>query len=314
MNKQSWIGIVIVIVAVGAFFAFYEKPTMSDQEAAQIVQHQYVKNPTFSIAVRDNGDYYIVGSIADGKYNESRLLVLKQVADLWQEQSESVQIVCGTLECPSDAKKVKLGGSYYIYFVTESYGSAAGTVAFNLFSPSQAHLYSMSVSGGNGNINQPGQVNSDVQSNKAVYDYLTQQIAESPKIAHTSQQNLDVNSADNAVQKWQLDNENIWTAMMNYAVPVKFTYYDTNLFDQWNGTTVTGSLENNNYKFVSYFKGVVVGLDKTQGKYFILYVPSDMYEWPTDIAFVDLSTVHINSANSGPSLTVHLDTNKISTP
>ncbi len=314
MNKNTWIGIVVVATIVIGFFVFYEQPTMSDQEAAQIIQHQYVKNPTFSIAVRDNGDYYIVGSIADGQYNEPRLLVLKQVADLWQEQQESAQIVCGTLDCPSDAEKVKVGGSYYVYFVTESYGSAAGTVTFNLFSPSQGHLYSMSVSGGNGNINQPGAVSSDVQDNKAVYDYLTQQIAHSPKIAHTSQQNLDVNSADNAVQKWQLDNENIWTAMKNYATPVKFTYYSTNLFDRWNGTTVTGSIENSHYQFTSYFKGVVVGFDKTQGKYFILYAPSDMYEWPTDIAFLDANTVHLNSANSGPSVTIHLDTTTITSP
>lgn len=314
MNKQTLGIIVVILIAVGAFFAFYEKPTMSDQEAAQIVQHQYVKNPTFSIAVRDNGDYYIVASIADGQYNEPRLLVLKQVADLWQEQPQTAQIVCGTLECPLDAKKVKVSGFYYVYFVTESYGSAAGTVTFNLFSPSQAHLYTMSVSGGNGNINQPGQVSSDVQSNKAVYDYLTQQIAASPKIAHTSQQNLDVNSADNAVQKWQLDNENIWTAMKNYAAPVKFTYYDTNLLDQWSGTTITGSAENSRYKIVSIFKGVTIGLDKTTNKYFVVWVPSDMYEWPTDTAFIDANTIHINSANSGPSVTIHLDSNTITSP
>ena len=314
MNKQTWGVIIVIIIAVGAFFAFYETPTMSDQEATQIVQHQYVKNPTFSIAVRDNGDYYIVASIADGKYNEPRLLVLKQVADLWQEQSQSVQIVCGTLECPSDAKKVKLSGSYYVYFVTESYGSAAGTVTFNLFSPSQAHLYSMSVSGGNGNINQPGEVSSDLQSNKVVYDYLTQQIAESPKIAHTSEQNLDVNSPDNAVQKWQLDNENVRAGMMNYAAPVKFTYYTQNLLDSWNGTSITGTIENDHYKFVAYFKGVVIGLDKTTNKYFVAWVPSDMYEWPIDLSFVDSDTIHLNSANSGPSLTIHLDNNTITTP
>ena len=314
MNKQTLGVVAVILIAIALFFVFYEQPTMSDQEAAQIIQHQYVKNPTFSIAVRDKGNYYIVGSIADGKYNEPRLLVLKQVADLWQEQQESTQITCGTLDCPSDAKKVKLSGSYYVYFVTESYGSAAGSVTFNLFSPSQAHLYSMSVFGGNGNINQPEQVSSDVQSNKPVYDYLTQQIASSPKIAHTSQQNLDVNSPDNAVQKWQLDNENTRTAMMNYAAPVKFTYYSQNLNDSWAGTSITGTIENSQYKFTAYFKGVVIGLDKAQNKYFVLWVPSDMYEWPTDIAFVGGNTVHINSANSEPSVTINLDNNTITSP
>jgi hypothetical protein len=185
---------------------------------------------------------------------------------------------------------------------------------FNLFSPSKMHLYSMSVSGGNGNINQPGIVTDDVKNNKDIYDYLTQQISTSPKIAHTSQQNLDINDPTNAVQKWQLDNENVRTGMMNYAAPVKFTYYDANLFDQWNGTTVTGSAENSQYNIASYFKGVTIGFNKTTNKYFVVWVPSDMYEWPTDTTFVDQNTLHINSANSGPSITVHLDTNTISSP
>ncbi len=314
MNKNTLIGIAVIVAVVIGFFVFYEQPTMSDQEAAQIIQHQYIKNPRFSIAVRDNGEYYIVGSIIDGKYNEPRLLVLKQVADLWQEQSQNIQVACSTLECPSEAKKVKLGGHSYVYYETESSGSAAGSVVFNLFSPSEMHLYSMSVFGGNGNINQPEPVSEDVKGNQKVYDYLTKQITESPKIAHTSEQNLDVNSPDNAVQKWQLDNEYIRTGMMNYAAPVKFTYYDQNLFDSWGNTSITGQIENDQYKFIAYFKGVVVGLSKTTNKYFIAWVPGDMYEWPTDLTFVDSNTIHLNSANSGPSLTIHLDNNTITTP
>ena len=314
MNKQLWGVIIVIIIAVGAFFAFYQQPTMTDAEATQIVQHQYVKNPAFAIAVRDRGDYFIVTSIRDGKYDEPRLIALKQVADLWQEQSQSPQLVCSTLECPSDAKKVSLGGIGYVYFITESSGSAAGSVTFNLLSPSDMHLYSMSVSGGNGNLNQPGIVSDDVKNNKDVYGYLTQQIAASPKIAHTSQQNLNANDPTNAVQKWQLDNENIWTAMKNYAAPVKFTYYDANLLDQWGGTSITGSAENSQYKITSIFKGVTIGLDKTTNKYFVVWVPSDMYEWPTDTTFIDQNTLQINSANSGPSLTVHLDTDTITSP
>jgi len=313
MNKTI-LGLVAVAVVVGGFFLLYQKPTMSDQEAAQIVQHQYVKNPAFAISLQDKGDTYIVASIRDGKYNEPRLIALKQVADLWQEQLKAPEIICSSLECPSNAKKVNLGGNSYVYFETESSGSALGSVVFSLFSPSEMHLYSMSVFGANGNINQPDPVTDDVKNNKNINDYLVKQIAESPKIAHTSEQNLDVNSPDNAVQKWQLDNEYVRTGMLNYNAPVKFTYYDVNLSDQWNGTTITGTIENNQYKLVSYFKGVVVGLDKVKNKYFIVWVPSDAYEWPTDIAFTDSNTVHINSANSGPSLTVHLDTNTISTP
>lgn len=313
MNKQL-LGVIAIGVIVGGFFMFYQKPTMTEAEAAQIVQHQYVKNPTFAIAVRDKGEYYIVTSISDGQYNEPRLISLKQVADLWQEQPVSPKLTCSGLECPANAAKVKLGGNSYIYFTTESSGSAAGSVVFNLFSPSEAHLYSMSVSGGNGNINQPDPVADDVKNNKDVYDYLTKQIAASPKIAHTSDQNLNVNDPTNAVQKWQLDNENLRTAMMNYAAPVKFTYYDENLLDQWSGTSISGSAENSRYKITSIFKGVTIGFDKTTSKYFIVWVPADMYEWPTDTTFIDSNTLQISSANSGPTITVHLDTATITSP
>ena len=312
--KKYIISILAVVVVIGIFFAFYEQPTMTDAEATQIVQHQYVKNPTFATAVREGGNYYIVSSIKDGQYNEPRLLVLKQVADLWQEQPQSMQLQCSSIECPSGATKVKLGGIYYVYFVTESSGSAAGTVVFNLISPLDMHLYSMSVSGGNGNINQPGTVSDDVKNNQDVYNYLTQQIAKSPKIAHASQQNLDVNDPANAVQKWQLDNENIRTGMVNYAAPVKFTYYDENLLNQWGGTSISGSAENSQYKITSIFKGVTIGFNKTTNKYFVVWVPADMYEWPTDTTFIDQNTLHINSANSGPAITVHLDSDTITSP
>lgn len=313
MNKQI-LGVIAVIAIVGAFFLFYEKPIMTDQEAAQIVQHQYVKNPKFSIALRDKGDYYIVASIIDEKYGEPRLLVLKQVADLWQEQPQSTKITCSIIDCPSDAKKVNLGGSYYIYFVTEIDGSSTSVVVFNLFSPSETHLYSMTVGGGYGNINQLDPIADDVKNNKKVYDYLTQQIAESPKVAHTNEQNLDVNSSDNAVQKWQLDNEYIRTGMMNNAAPVKFTYYNTNLFEQYGGKSTLKTIENNQYKIISCMKGPVVGFDKIKSKYFIVWVPSDVYEWSTDITFINGNVVHIDSANSGPTVTINLDNNTITSP
>lgn len=307
--------IIIVVAAIVVISMIGSKPSITDQEAVQIVQHQYVKNPTFAVAVKDKGDTYIVASINDDKTFEERVLVLKQVADLWQEQSEPKGFTNSTMIVgASNAKAVSVGGNSYVFFTTESYGSAAGSVYFNLISPSEMHVYSIGVSGGNGNINQIGEIPADVKSNQDIYSYLTQQISESSKIAHTSQQNLNVDSPDNAVQKWQLDNENIWKGMLNYAFPVKFTYYDANLLDSWKGTTVTGSIENDNYKIVSFFKGVAIGLDKTKNKYFVLWVPSDMYEWPTDISFIDANTVHISSANSGPSVTVHLDTNTVSSP
>jgi hypothetical protein len=312
-KKYKIIALIFSSVFSGLFITACAQPqrVMSDQEAAQIIQYKYVKNPTFSIAIRDKGDYYIVGSIADGEYNEPRLLVLKQVADLWQEQPQSVQIDCGSLECP-DAKKVKIGDSYYVYFVTECYGTASGSVGFYLFSPSEMHLYSMSVYGGNGNISELDSVSDDVKNNKNVYDYLTQQIAESPKIAHTSEQNLDINSPNNAVRKWQLDNEGVRTSVNKYATtPVKFTYYTQNLLDSLYGTDFVATIENAHYKFVSFYKGVVIGLDKTATKYFVAWVPSDMYEWADSLAFVDSNTIHINSRDSGPSLIIHLDSNTI---
>lgn len=305
---------IILIAGVFSYFLFSEQSSITDQQAVQIVQHQYVKNPKFAIALRDKGEYYIVASINDGEYPEPRLLVLKQIAGLWQEQPQSVELFCSVLECPSDAKKVELNGSPYVYFVTESYGTAQGSVDFNLFSPSEIHLYTISVFGGIGNINQLKPISTDVKNNKNVYDYLTQSIEKSSKITHISEQDLSIESPDNAVQKWQLDNEYIRSGMANNSAPIKFTYYSENLFNPWSGTTVTGAIENSYYRFVAYFKGVVIGLDKTTNKYFVVWVPSNTYEWPEDLTFIDSKTIHLNSANSGPSITIHLNTNTITTP
>jgi len=321
MNKQTLGIVVVLVIAVGLFFAFYEKPTMSDQEAAQIVQHEYVKNPSFATAIRDSGDYYIIAVLTDNNLDK-KFIVLKQVADLWQEQPAATGKI-GWLSSIFDMEKIKLGNNSYLFFTTVEQGSAAGSIFFTLFSPSESHFYTISVFGANGNVNQPRPVSDDVKNNKKVNDYLLQQIAASPKVAHITNQDLNTNSPENAVRKWQLDNENIWTKITRFsATPVNFTYYDQNLFNSWAGPNVvkeyyqsiTSSVENDHYKFVAYFKGVVIGYDKTQSKYFVLWVPSDMYEWPTDIAFIDANTVHINSANSGPSVTIHLNNNTITSP
>lgn len=322
MNKQILEIVVIILVAVGLFFIFYEKPTMTDQEATQIIQHEYVKNPSFSTAIRDNGNYYIIAVITDNNLDQ-KFVVLKQVADLWQEQTTPSGKI-GWLSSIADMKKIGLGSNNYLFFTTVEQGSAAGSVFFTLFSPLESHFYTMSVFGANGNVNQPQPISDDVKNNKKVYDYLLQQIAVSPKVAHITSQNLDANSPENAVQKWQLDNENIWTKITNFsATPINFTYYNEDLFNSWAGPntvkeyytkSITSQIENNQYKFVAWFKGVVIGYDKTQNKYFVLWVPSDMYEWPTDIAFIGGNAVHINSANSGPSVTINLDNNTITSP
>lgn len=300
------------ILVVGALSVLYKSPVVTDTRAAQIIRQFHIDNSLFSFSLDEGRDTYIISAIS-ADHGQHRLLTFIKNGERWKEKA-SLVLNCTGDDCPSDAREVKLGGHQYVYFVTRSSVGEFGTIAFNLFSPAQSHLYSISAYGTEGNINQPDAISADVERNKPVYDYLVKQIEESPKLTRLTDAQTDLLAPENAVQKWLLDNEYIRPAMVEKSAPLKFSYYSTDLASIWDDNEVTNTIENSHYKFTSYFKGGVVGLKKTTNQYFILWVPAEQMEWPVALRFVDPNTVRIGSANRGPTLTVYLGTNQITSP
>ncbi len=299
MNKNALIGVGLAVSVLALFVwaqGLMSQPDISDEMAVQIVQYQYVKKPNAVVPVSYNGETYIVTVLPLGENDEPTLIVLKKVADLWQEQPQTFTLTCSTNDCPTDAKKVSVGGHTYIFFTTESSGNALGTVYFNLFSPIENHIYTMSVFGALGNINQLEPAKSDVTGNQAVYDYLIQQIAESPQIAHISEQNLDVNSVDNAVRNWLLSNPDVHDVMRKGYLreyELVFPEYSDNLIDSDMHGSVNFDISNNQYRVASFFKEGVYAHDKIRNKYFIVWFPPSVYDWIPTGSFVEPTKIRL---------------------
>ena len=95
--------------------------------------------------------------------------------------------------------------------------------------------------------------------------------------------------------KWNDDNraDNAWGAGYSYIqTPIVSTYYKTDLF-RLNQGSVSDSIQNDRFILVSYFRGNIIGYDKTNRLYFPLLIESCFNFCNKSIAFFDQDSLRI---------------------
>lgn len=106
------------------------------------------------------------------------------------------------------------------------------------------------------------------------------------KISHFKvSDSASLDSPQKAEQKWVLENRNLYNKIWESPLKINMTYYKDTLFNLFKNS-ISSQTENSNYLFKSYFKSSVVGLNKKENKYFIIWVPEIEYDW---IDSMDLS-------------------------
>ncbi|NQX41415.1 hypothetical protein SAMN05421820_10742 [Pedobacter steynii] len=107
-----------------------------------------------------------------------------------------------------------------------------------------------------------------------ILSFLEGMALKSPRIYHPSEKDKDPYHVINYEVKWEKDN-NASNHMANghgeLDVPLKSTYYRTNLFNLQQGSEFE-TAENEQYLFKSYFCGSVIGFDKQRKLYFPLMI------------------------------------------
>lgn len=83
--------------------------------------------------------------------------------------------------------------------------------------------------------------------------------------------NVEKSEYDKAIQAWLRDNGRGF-----YEGQLKVRYFDGELTI---GSTALCTVDDGEYIWRSYFKGAVLGYDKTKDASFVVYVPDNAYEW-----------------------------------
>lgn len=106
--------------------------------------------------------------------------------------------------------------------------------------------------------------------------FLKGMVAKSPHVYHPSEKDKDPYHVLNYEIKWEKDNQasnHMANGHGELELPVKTTYYHTNLFNLDQGSEVE-TAENEQYLFKSFFCGSVIGFDKQKKLYFPVMIES----------------------------------------
>lgn len=107
-----------------------------------------------------------------------------------------------------------------------------------------------------------------------ILNFLAGMASKSPGIYHPSEKDKDPYHVINYEKKWEKDNQasnHMANGHGELNLPLKSTYYDTNLFNLQQGSEFE-TAENDQYLFKSYFCGSVIGFDKQRKLYFPLMI------------------------------------------
>jgi hypothetical protein len=210
-------------------------------------------------------------------------------------------------EFASDFEIATIDGTEYLYFVyrLSSMGNATDYtdlrfVLFSLKDLKQTVLlyggYPVYGKDGKGDKVKGGYMNLASFTNKPdLLDFLQKKATASPMVYQYSEKDLDMCHPDNYKQRWALDNPDIdilMKKMKTSETPLRIAYYEQNIFPEKDGS-ITSTIENGNYKVVSLFRNDILAYDKTNKKYFPVWVDECSHGCDKSISFTSQNILEI---------------------
>ncbi|CAA9202174.1 hypothetical protein FLA105534_03958 [Flavobacterium bizetiae] len=132
-------------------------------------------------------------------------------------------------------------------------------------------------------------LDSEPEIKKVLYEFANK----SKLIFHISK---DENHYTNYVQKWETDNNSINHLANGYSgIPdtIYSTYYKDDLFNFTGDYNKSESIENNNFKIVSFFRGNIIAFDKNKKLYFPIYTETCVTGCDKKIKFVSENSIEV---------------------
>ncbi|MBF4484295.1 hypothetical protein [Flavobacterium sp. CSZ] len=178
-------------------------------------------------------------------------------------------------------------------------------VAFIMLDIKTLHFYKLDYTGeptlrSNEAIDGEFIENESLNSNPAIKKILYQFAHKSKWVFHNLE---DENNYTNYVQKWETDN-NVSNHLANgssgIADVIYSTYYKDNLFSYTGKYDKEESIENDNFKIVSYFRGNIIAFDKNKKMYFPIYTETCATGCDKKIRFVSENSIEVKYHEYSP--------------
>lgn len=213
---------------------------------------------------------------------------------------------------------------FFVYALADE-GNGAGnieTLKFSLLSLNNYKLFSLDYTGdaiyddktGNFKFIKDGSFSNldSFKSDAAFLSFFEEKAKKSTLIYRPTKEELNINTPNNNEKKWALDNPGVIGEVYSPQKanvtdePLKITYYNTNLFTN-NDASVNSKVENANYKFISYFRGSVVGFNKKTRKYFPIWVESCNAGCDKSISLTNTNSLKIRYTGGDQTVIINLN-------
>ncbi|MFB9079976.1 hypothetical protein ACFFLS_08805 [Flavobacterium procerum] len=208
---------------------------------------------------------------------------------------------------------------YILLSVHETYQGSAITdemVTFIMLNTNNLNTYNL-VYGGETTVHKGEAIvgefienkllNSNPEIKKVLYDFANK----SKLVFHAAK---DPNHYSNYMKKWETDNNSINHMANGYSgIPdiIYSTYYKDDLFNFTGDYDESQSIENDNFKIVSYFRANIIAFDKNKQLYFPVYTEACVTGCDKKIRFISENSIEIKYLESSQGETSIINLNKI---
>ncbi|WP_428228991.1 hypothetical protein [Flavobacterium sp.] len=142
--------------------------------------------------------------------------------------------------------------------------------------------------------------NESLNSNPEIKKILYQFAHKSKWVFHNLE---DENHYTNYVQKWETDNDvsnHLANGSSGIADVIYSTYYKDNLFNYTGKYDEEESIENNDFKIVSYFRSNIIAFDKNKKMYFPIYTETCATGCDKKIRFISENSIEVKYHEYSP--------------
>jgi hypothetical protein len=271
--------------------------TLPKEEAQKIFLQVVNRTPLFCESVSIKGVIYVIGvyekpndEVITGK--DTVISTLSRVAGNWQEVTQSIaKNDAEGQELRKDFEFVTIDGAKYLYFSRQlihqgSMYNGLGFIEFILYAPLEKQFAALDYSGEVREFDKDGmplkiagQFDNLVEfKNKPqLLKFLESKAEKCQLIYRLTAQDTDINNVKNFDKKWLRENPDAYATREDAWTSITFNEYSEKLFS---ATPVPDSndeiTENQHYIISTPFAGPVLGYDKVNKKYFVIWIPEGM--------------------------------------